>query len=165
MGRKADRDTGCKDWSRSKPARLADQVPTFPHVPVIRTAALLSSRAHLLTALHTPKARKAEQFWAIKELVWFETAFPDFDWRVSLFEKLRFGDTTVQGLQGVVGAPPPPHPQPVRGPNASHVHHNLSIKSAAIPHLPPKQQMLTFQSSEDYQTNDKFWNFFLGRVH
>lgn len=99
-------------------------------------------------------------------------ALLDLDWRASLFEKLCFcdGDSTVQGLEGVAscGRPLPASQrtkqcQAPTGRCHSHAYHNLGVRFATVPPLPPKQQMLTFDNSKYYHNMIHSGIFFLVR--
>lgn len=76
-----------------------------------------------------------------------------------MFEKLCFcdGGSSVQGLEGVAscGRPLPASQrtkqcQAPTGRCHSHAYHNLGVKFATVPPLPPNQQMLTFENSKYY---------------
>lgn len=134
------------------------------------TSNLKSMSAHC--SLH-PKARKAEQFWAIKELCgsdsiprpWLESC---------LFEKLWFcnGASTVQGLKGVASCGRPlPASQRTKGYQPptrwchSHRHHNLGIKFATLQwcfkNSNPALKPTNIHFWKYCYTNNTFRNFFL----
>lgn len=172
MGRKADkRHRKHKDWSRSNSSQVSKQSTYLsPWVCSLRnahTSKLRSTSAHC----SAPQSQKNRAVWGNQGTRVVKIAYPDLDWRTSLFEKLQFCSwaTTVQGSPGVTSCerplPASQRTQQCQSPTGSchsHVHHNLVSNLPQFHPCPPETRCSLLKAVGTTIQTMHLWMFLWG---